>query len=189
MQGLPLGRPRLPGAAALARTAAMSAPPPSCALARLALPDLDATREFARTIAGAARAGDTIGLAGVLGAGKTTFARAFVNARAAGAGPVEVPSPTFTLVQPYDIGGTTIHHFDLYRVDAPEDALELGIEDAFATGISLVEWPDRLGPLMPEGALLVTLFQGPREDAREAEIEAGPGWQERIGGALDRFRA
>ena len=169
----------------------MSAPPPQCALARLALPDLDATRAFAGAIAGAARAGDTIGLAGVLGAGKTTFARAFLNAWAAasGEGPLEVPSPTFTLVQPYDIGGTTVHHFDLYRVDAPEDALELGIEDAFATGISLVEWPDRLGSLMPDDALLVTLLQGAREDAREAEIEAGPSWRKRIGGTLDRFRA
>ena len=168
----------------------MSAPSPACALARLALPDLDATRAFAGALAGVARAGDTIGLAGVLGAGKTTFARAFVNARAAAAGQgfVEVPSPTFTLVQPYDVGGPTVHHFDLYRVDAPEDALELGIEEAFATGISLVEWPDRLGPFLPEGALLVTLLQGAREDAREAEIEAGPDWWERIGGALDRFR-
>ena len=169
----------------------MSAPSPPCALARLALPDLDATRAFAGAIAGMARAGDAIGLAGVLGAGKTTFARAFVNARAAaaGEGPIEVPSPTFTLVQPYDFGGPTVHHFDLYRVDAPEDALELGIEDAFATGISLVEWPDRLGPLMPDDALLVTLFQDAREDAREAEIEAGPAWRKRIGGTLDRFRA
>ena len=169
----------------------MSAPLPTCAPVRLALPDLEATRAFARVVAGIARPGDTVGLAGVLGAGKTTFARAFVNARAkmAGAGPVEVPSPTFTLVQPYDIGGTTVHHFDLYRVDSPEDALELGVEDAFATGISLVEWPERLGPLMPENALLVTLLQGPGEDAREAQIDAGPGWRERIGGSLDRFRA
>ena len=169
----------------------MSAPLPTCAPVRLALPDLEATRAFARVVAGLACPGDTIGLAGVLGAGKTTFARAFVNARAeaAGAGPVEVPSPTFTLVQPYDIGGTTVHHFDLYRVDSPEDTLELGVEDAFATGISLVEWPDRLGPLMPENALLVTLLQGPGEDARKAEIDAGPGWRERFGGSLDRFRA
>ncbi len=169
----------------------MSVPPPTCAPVRLALPDLDATRVFGRIVAGVARPGDVIGLSGVLGAGKTTFARAFVNARAAsgGAGPVEVPSPTFTLVQPYDIGATTVYHFDLYRVDVPEDALELGIEDAFATGISLVEWPDRLGPLMPGDALLVTLLQGAREDAREAEIEAGPGWRERIGGALERIRA
>ena len=109
----------MPGVAAAARTAPMSAPLPTCAPVRLALPDLDATRALARAIAGVARLGDAIGLAGVLGAGKTTFARAFVNARAevAGAGPVEVPSPTFTLVQPYDIGGTTVYHFDLYRVD------------------------------------------------------------------------
>ena len=169
----------------------MSAPPPARALARLALPDLGATGAFAGAVAGTARAGDAIGLAGVLGAGKTAFARAFVNARAAaiGAGPVEVPSPTFTLVQPYDIGGTTIHHFDLYRLDAPDDALELGIEEAFASGIVLVEWPERLGPLLPPETLLVTLFQGASEHSREAEIAAGPAWRTRIGGALDRFRA
>ncbi len=169
----------------------MSAPPPPAALARLALPDLDATRAFAGAIAGAARRGDAIGLAGALGAGKTTFARAFVNARAAaaGGGPVEVPSPTFTLVQPYDIGDTVIHHFDLYRIELPEDALELGIEDAFADGIALVEWPDRLGPLLPQGALLVTLLQGASADARDAEIAGGAAWRARIGGALDRFRA
>ena len=164
----------------------MSAPSLACALARLALPDLDATGAFAGAVAATARAGDAIGLSGVLGAGKTTFARAFVNARAAaiGAGPVEVPSPTFTLVQPYDIGGTIIHHFDLYRLDAPEDALELGIEDAFASGITLVEWPERLGPLLPPETLLVTLLQGASEDSREAEIAAGPAWRARIGGAF-----
>lgn len=169
----------------------MSAPSPACALARLALPDLDATRSFAGALAATARAGDAIGLAGPLGAGKTTFARAFVNARAAaiGAEPVEVPSPTFTLVQPYDFGGTTVYHFDLFRIDAPEDALELGIEDAFADGIALVEWPDRLGALLPAHALVVTILQGEARDAREAEIAAGPGWAERIGGALERFRA
>lgn len=169
----------------------MSAPPLPSTLARLALPDLDATRAFARAIAGIARPGDAIGLAGVLGAGKTAFARAFVNARAhaAGAGPVEVPSPTFTLVQPYDIGGTTIHHFDLYRLEGPGETLELGIEDALATGIVLVEWPDRLGPLLPGGALRIALLQGARADAREAEIAGGPAWRARIGGVLDRLRA
>ena len=169
----------------------MSAPPPPPALARLALPDLHATRAFAGVVAGTARRGDAIGLAGALGAGKTTFARAFLNARAAAAGglPVEVPSPTFTLVQPYDIGDTVIHHFDLYRIERPEDALELGIEDAFADGIALVEWPDRLGPLLPPGALLVTLRQGARLHARDAEIAGGADWRARLGGSLDRFRA
>ena len=169
----------------------MSAPLPACALARLALPDLDATTALAAAIAATARAGDAIGLAGPLGAGKTTFARAFVNARAAacGAGPVVVPSPTFTLVQPYEIGGAVIHHFDLYRIEAPEDALELGIEEALATGISLVEWPDRLGGLLPAAALLLSLRQGAGADARVAEIEGGPGWRERLGGTLDRFAA
>ncbi len=169
----------------------LSEAPPSAAPVCLALPDPGATRALAGALAGAARTGDTIGLAGPVGAGKTVFARAFVNARsaAAGSGPVEVPSPTFTLVQPYDIGDDTVYHFDLYRLEAPEDAFELGIEDAFATGISLVEWPERLGPLLPRDALVIVLRQGAGVDAREAAVEAGPGWRERIGGALARFRA
>ena len=64
-----------------------------------------------------------------------------------------MPSPTFTLVQIYQTSGAAIWHFDLYRLGAAEEAWELGIEDAFGSGISLIEWPERLGTLLPQRRL------------------------------------
>src|SRR5580692_7817201 len=110
------------------------------------LPDETATAALAARIAAVAAPADIIALKGDLGAGKTAFARAFI--RACG-NQDEVPSPTFTLVQVYDARPTAIWHFDLYRIRAPEEAWELGIEDAFITGISLIEWPERLRALLP----------------------------------------
>lgn len=108
----------------------------------LELDSLAATERLAARVARLARTGDVIGLSGELGAGKTTFARAFIRARL---GPVEVPSPTFTLVQVYEGAEVTIWHFDLYRIENPGEVNELGLEEALAGGISLIEWPDRLG--------------------------------------------
>ena len=116
------------------------------------LPDLTATRALAARLAPLLEAGDIIGLAGPLGAGKTAFARALIESLAelGGAGEVgEVPSPTFTLVQVYETGAVPVWHFDLYRLDRAADALELAIEEAFASAISLIEWPERLEDLMP----------------------------------------
>src|SRR5437763_3872952 len=111
------------------------------------LPDEAATAAFAGRLARLARPGDVIALKGELGAGKTSFARAFSRARA---GQDEVvPSPTFTLAQIYEFPDLTIWHFDLYRLRDPEEAWELGIEDAFHDGVSLIEWPERLGSLLP----------------------------------------
>src|SRR5687767_4723298 len=93
----------------------------------IALPDLAATERLAQALAARAGAGDVVALWGGLGAGKTTFARAFIHARPGGAGVTEVPSPTFTLVQVYDLAGAPIWHFDLYRLANAEDAWELGI--------------------------------------------------------------
>ena len=156
-----------------------------------ALPSRTATARLAGMLAGIARTGDVIGLAGTLGTGKTTFARDFINARAdrAGLGPVEVPSPTFTLAQSYDIGTVAIHHFDLYRLEAADDALELGIEEGWADGIALIEWPERLGPLLPSRTLVVTFELGAAPEARRAVIEAPGNWRDRIGGGLGRWRA
>ena len=142
------------------------------------LPDLAATHRLAARLAAILRPGDVIGLAGALGAGKTEFARATIGALG---GPAEVPSPTFTLVQTYGLDNLTLWHFDLYRLAAPEEALELDIEDAFAEGISLIEWPERLGALMPSNWLELRLLPGNGPEARRAELVAHGNWAVRLG--------
>lgn len=121
-------------------------------------------RAFARVLQG----GDVLALYGDLGAGKTTFARALLQ----GLGVTDdVPSPTFTLVQTYDAAGMTIRHFDLYRLEDPEEVLELGLDDGAATDVALIEWPERAGPFLPEDALTLTFEGG--ADSRLVTI-AGP---------------
>jgi len=147
------------------------------------LPDEAATAVFAARIAALARPGDVIALKGELGAGKTSFARAFIRAR----GGVEaVPSPTFTLVQVYELGEGTIWHIDCYRLRDPEEAWELNIEEAFSDGISLIEWPEKLAPLVPARRLEIALSAGPVPEARRAAIDPGcdPGaeWASRLAG-------
>jgi tRNA threonylcarbamoyladenosine biosynthesis protein TsaE len=142
----------------------------------LHLPDLAATEALAARAAALARPGDAILLSGPLGAGKSAFARAFLRA-ASGHPALDVPSPTFTLVQSYEVPGGAAHHFDLWRLAGAADLAELGWEEARA-GIVLVEWPDRLGSLAPADALRVTLAPGPMEEARVATLH---GWPDRIG--------
>ncbi len=153
----------------------------------VALPDLAATRSLAARVAAIALPGDVIALAGELGAGKTEFARAFINALAQlhGQPAEEVPSPTFTLAQSYDFPPFTVWHFDLYRIERPDEAWELGIEDAFADGVSLIEWPDRLGGLLPPDALRITLLDAETPDARRAGIVADAAWARRLEGVID----
>ncbi len=119
------------------------------------LPDLAATEALAAAVAALARAGDAILLEGELGAGKTAFARAFLRVASADR-ELEVPSPTFTLVQSYDTRIGTVHHFDLWRLDGPDGLAELGWEEAL-NGVVLVEWPDRLRALRPHDALTLQL--------------------------------
>lgn len=140
----------------------------------LELADLGATARLARRLARVAAPGDVIALEGDLGAGKTAFARAFISA-ATGA-ETEVPSPTFTLVQTYETRIGPVWHFDLYRLSAPEEAHELGIEEAFSDAISLIEWPARLGPLLPREGLVLRLEAGATEGARRAHLEARGRW-------------
>jgi tRNA threonylcarbamoyladenosine biosynthesis protein TsaE len=139
------------------------------------LPDQAATEALAAAVARLARLGDTILLEGDLGAGKTAFARAFLRA-ATGDPALEVPSPTFTLVQSYDTPIGTVHHFDLWRLDGPGGLVELGWEEA-REGIVLVEWPDRLGALRPTDALTITLHPT-GADSRRATLS---GWPDRLG--------
>ena len=119
------------------------------------LADDAATDRLAFRVAPLLRAGDCVLLHGPLGAGKSHFARALIRARLGRM--EEVPSPTFTLVQVYDDGAADIWHADLYRLSRSDDVMELGLVDAFATAICLVEWPDRLGPMAPPDALILTL--------------------------------
>jgi tRNA threonylcarbamoyladenosine biosynthesis protein TsaE len=142
------------------------------------LPDEAATANFAARIAGLANPGDIIALQGDLGVGKTTFARAFI--RACGNRQEEVPSPTFTLVQIYEAGPAPVWHFDLYRLRTPEDAWELGIEDAFGAGISLIEWPERLGPLLPDRRLQIKFELADRPRARRVSVDPGTDWRTRL---------
>lgn len=146
----------------------------------LMLPSEAATEALARRLAPRLRAGDVVGLQGELGAGKTTFARALIR-RLAGAD-VEVPSPTFNLALTYELDHVTLWHFDLYRLEQPEEAFELGIEEAFADGISLIEWPERLGRLLPDDGLTVTLASGDRETARRIGFGGGGDWPARLRG-------
>ena len=112
--------------------------------------------------------------------GKTTFARALI--RSLGWSASEIPSPTFTLVQQYDLADSTLWHFDLYRLENAEDVFELGIEEAFTEGVSLIEWPDRLGGYMPRDHLTVNLSFADNDGARRVSIDGAAGWRERLGG-------
>ncbi len=123
-------------------------------------------------------AGDVVLLSGPVGAGKSLFARALIQARLAELGRYEdVPSPSFTLVQTYDLDRVEIWHADLYRLTDPHDALELGLDQAFEDAICLVEWPERLGAFCPASALHVTLDPAADEDARSLRLSAtDPRW-------------
>ena len=150
---------------------------------QLRLDDQAATAALAGRIAPLLRPGDLVALWGDLGSGKTSFARALITALPPadpGAGPEEVPSPTFTLVQIYERLPAPVWHFDLYRIKDPEEVLELGFEQALAEAVSLVEWPERLGPLLPEDRLDLRLEFGPAPEARLARLEGHGAWAARL---------
>lgn len=155
----------------------------------LAFSTPDQTTAFAAALANQLVPGDVILLSGGIGAGKTHFARAVIQARLAAQGLAEdVPSPTFTLVQTYDDTICEIWHSDLYRLTHPDEVEELGLIDAFETAICLVEWPDRLGELLPQTALLLEFSTGEASetpDLRHVRI-SGPAenWEARIQKAL-----
>ncbi len=130
---------------------------------------------LAGRIAALVRPGDAILLDGPMGAGKTTLARAFLRQLTGDAG-LEVPSPTFTLVQTYQTRVGPVHHYDLWRLDGPAALTELGWDEA-CNDVVLVEWPDRLSDLRPRDALTVIL-RLQEQETREAVLT---GWPDRIG--------
>ena len=121
------------------------------------------TREFAQSFAKTLVGGDIILLHGDLGMGKSVFARAVIR-RLCGAENLEVPSPTFTLVQTYDAPIGQVWHFDLYRLSSPDEIYDIGWEEALSGGIILVEWPERLGGLLPASYI----------DVRFSPVEGSP---------------
>lgn len=142
----------------------------------LHLPDETATARLAVRLAPILKAGDVIALRGGLGAGKTTFARALVSALLGQ--PTNVPSPTYTLVQTYDGPAFPIHHFDLYRLERPDEVQELGWEETM-DGLALIEWPDKAGDHLPAWRLDLTLEETP--EGRTARLEPhGEDWQARL---------
>ena len=143
------------------------------------LADEAATRQLGGRLAALARPGDVMALFGDLGGGKTTLARAFIQALAGE--DEEVPSPTFTLVQTYQTERGAIWHFDLYRLERPEDAVELALDEALAEGICLIEWPERLGGLLPRRRLDIVLGAGDHPSARRAILTSHRQWDDRIG--------
>ena len=120
----------------------------------LDLPTEARTSALGAAIARALRPGEAVCLWGPLGAGKTTLARGLI--RALTSPDEEVPSPTFTLAQPYE-GALPLVHFDLYRLERPEEAEELGIWEALDDGVAIIEWPERLGGRLPPDRLDIVL--------------------------------
>jgi tRNA threonylcarbamoyl adenosine modification protein YjeE len=128
----------------------------------VALADEQATRRLMVDIAGAIEPGDLITLSGDLGAGKTTFARALIR-HLAGNESIEVPSPTFTLMQAYELPRFTLVHADLYRLSGPGELAELGFEELSEGAVTLLEWPDRAAGHLPPDRLDVALTLSPQQ--------------------------
>lgn len=137
-------------------------------------PTEQALTRFAADFAMALQPGDCILLRGDLGAGKTTFARAVIRALAGDfEGLLEVPSPTFTLVQTYDLR-LPVSHFDLYRLTDLDELDELGLWEALSGGVALVEWPQRAEAALPGTGVTVALDENPADpDSRDLVVD-GP---------------
>lgn len=160
----------------------------------LRLATREATLAFARGLAPLLAQGDVVLLEGELGAGKSELARALIRQRLGAE--VEVPSPTYTLVQTYDGPDCPLTHADLYRLTQPDELAELGLEEAGDLGILLVEWPEKARPgYFPPSALLIRIEAGldaepePQVEAGEARrlrLSGDEGWALRLAPLLER---
>jgi tRNA threonylcarbamoyladenosine biosynthesis protein TsaE len=136
------------------------------------------TARFGAALAGALEMGEAICLSGPLGAGKSVMARALIRALIPDEG--DVPSPTFTLVQFYQAPDFPIAHFDLYRITSPDEAFEIGLDEALRDGSAVIEWAERLGHHLPPNRADIEIeVDG---DARRVRLTAHGAWEER---ALD----
>lgn len=156
---------------------------------RISAPSLGDTARLAAALAPLLQPGDVIALDGTLGAGKTAFCRALVQALAGRE--IDVPSPTFNLLLTYEFADFCVYHYDLYRLESPEEALELDIDEAFEEGVSLIEWPDRLGRYLPADHLRITLTVAEGGDGEERifTFRGNEAWRRRLAGIREAFGA
>jgi tRNA threonylcarbamoyladenosine biosynthesis protein TsaE len=139
------------------------------------LADEAATARLGAAIAAKLQPREAVCLTGPLGAGKSTLARALV--RALTTPDEEVPSPTFTLVQFYEGPRLRVAHFDLYRLSNPDEAYEIGLDEALEDGAAVIEWPERLEGRLPADRLDVEI--GLLEDGRSARLTPHGAWKGR----------
>jgi tRNA threonylcarbamoyl adenosine modification protein YjeE len=146
------------------------------------LPDVNATEHLAMDLAASIGPGDLITLSGDLGAGKTTLARAILR-YLAGDAALEVPSPTFTMMQAYQLPQLNVVHADLYRVTTVAELTELGWDEAGENAAVLVEWPDRAGSLLQADRLDVALNLAPGlgPTHRVVRLTGHGNWTARLG--------
>lgn len=139
---------------------------------------LEETRALASKIASLCRLGDVLTLCGDLGAGKSEFARAFIQSLVGQE--TVVPSPTFTIMEAYQAPDFVISHFDLYRLEGPEELQEIGFEEALSQGVCLIEWPERLEgyPLTQELAIHITA--NPENEERTVSLQGDDSWMSRL---------
>ena len=138
---------------------------------------LEQTNALAASFAQLLKQGDIVALCGTLGVGKTAFTRALVQSFLP---QEEVPSPTFTLLQTYETEKFPLFHFDLYRLKQPDEVFELGIEDAFYDGVSLIEWPEKMGNILPQKKIVKIQIQSNDETRTFTFTSENPNWLERI---------
>ncbi len=141
----------------------------------LTLSGLAATEALGARIAASLKVGDAVALQGDLGAGKTTLARAILQALGV---TEEVPSPTFTLVQYYETPKLHVRHYDLYRIESPAEVEELGLEEALDDGAALIEWPERALAWLPADRLHVSLTL--KDGSRHAQVSGPQRWHAAI---------
>ena len=131
--------------------------------------------KFGSLLAAVLEPGDVIALTGDLGAGKTTLSRGMIQSLS---GEIEVPSPTYTIVQAYDMSSFELWHCDLYRLERPEDVFELGLLDMIDDVVSLIEWPERMGEYLPDHALTIIIeFDG---DGRQLSLSGPEHWARKL---------
>lgn len=143
------------------------------------LPDAEATTRLGAALAPLLEAGDAVLLYGPLGMGKSTLARGLI--RALTTPDEDVPSPTFTLVQFYE-SDPPVAHFDLYRLTRPEEAVEIGLDEALDRGAVLIEWPERLGddPAAWLGVAPLRITLAEQDGGRRATVSGAGDWERRL---------